>query len=236
MSQDPERETGGDDSRSSWLELAQLRAKRGYHHVRWRLRVPHYRWRELRERLLLIRRTGPIRYLRAWRDFRAEYGRRHSEHGERAKRGRLDAFAETGTEGFRWLVYEDDKSGCEGMVTIDKGDRLTIFRHDGAIVFDGIIDPDRKAGYQANPLNSRFGRPCAFGCWIHWTQRGWDVKEWAALFFHGEIVTDEHELLRRDSDAVPFRAIIVKAEKPQSDEEGPCDDRPDEEDNDPETG
>ena len=208
------------------LERAALHIRGWTYHLYWKLIGRNeYRWIVLRERMRLIWRMGPVDYLRVWRAFRTEYARLQDEHGrERVKCGRLDAFAETGTEGYCWEVYEDGKSGYDGLVSLEKDDHLKIFRHDGAVAFDGIVDPDPKAGYRPFPLNPAYGQPCAFGCWIHWTQRGWDVEEWAALFFHGVIISDKHELLREGTDAVPLRAIVIKSEKslkedPEEDDE-----------------
>ena len=134
--------------------------------------------------------------------FDSKYQELLKKFGDRVKKGHLEAFAETGTEGFCWSLYEDGKTGYDGLNPIKKNDHLIIFHHDDAIAFDGIIDPDSKAGYRPYPMYPQHGQPCAFGCWIHWTQRGWDVEDWARLFMR--------DMLQDSPDKVPLRAILVR--------------------------
>ncbi len=169
-----------------------------------------YLLRRLRDKWNLARRQGLLYHHQVRREFLRRHKELRAQYGDRVKKGRLEAFAETGTEGFIWEVYEDGKTGYEGLVSLANGDRLIIFHHDGTVAFDGEIDANHETGRQPFPLNPDYSQPVAFGCWIHWTQRGWTAEEWAALFFHGVLITEEHPLLSTESDQVPLRAIVVK--------------------------
>lgn len=97
--------------------------------------------------------------------------------------GVLDPWIETGNEGVVWTVYEDDKTGYDGIIALEKGDHLTIYGSDNGVMFDDIIKPDKKAGWQPYDHNPKYGQPSALGYWVHWTQSGYSPDDWARLFF-----------------------------------------------------
>ncbi len=119
--------------------------------------------------------------------------------GMKLYRGKLVAFAETGTEGYMWMLHEDGKVGYEGLVSIDGGDQLKIYRDDESIAFNNIIRPDHRVwdAYRENPKDSKLG------CWMHWAQRGWDPNRWAALFFN-------YDLTEKRKKAGDLRAELTK--------------------------
>ena len=108
----------------------------------------------------------------------------------KAYSGTLQTWFETGTEGLLWVLYVDDEFkgkgdkllGYDDFALIEQGDHLTIYGHDGKMIFEGEIVPDFEEGRQKLP-NSEYGQPVALGYWIHWTQRGWRADAWARLFF-----------------------------------------------------
>lgn len=83
--------------------------------------------------------------------------------------GRCEAFCETGTEGIIWSVYEDGKTGYDGLNCLDKGDFLQIFNDVARtdVAWEGEI----KLKY---PPATRFNRGI---------QRGVNEKEWSDYFF-----------------------------------------------------
>ncbi len=112
--------------------------------------------------------------------------------------GELDGYFETGTEGFIWSLHEDGKSGYDGLVIIEAGDRLTVYGEDGRTpLFDGIVHPDYEIGYRPHFAGADHGQPCALGLWIHWTQKGWQPDDWARLFVREGRPSLRAKLVRR---------------------------------------
>jgi len=115
-------------------------------------------------------------------------------------RGRTQGFWEQGTEGIFWAVYEDGKDGYDGLHVLGQGQHVRIWDANDALAFDGSIDKDARAGWAPSPPPnpSGGGQPMALGCWIHWTQRGWEPDDWAGLFL---VSPFEDRLLRAEIDA-----------------------------------
>jgi len=116
-------------------------------------------------------------------------------------KGILYGWFETGTEGVVWTLTEDGKQGYEAMKELRTSDNLKVFAEDGSVLFDGVIDEDTETGYEPYPMNPEFGQPCALGYRVHWTQRGWQPDDWAALFMRGDRPQLRAEL-RRAKDTI----------------------------------
>lgn len=162
--------------------------------------------------------------------------------------GVLDELCETGTEGLIWIL-DLPPGRCRrfwrflrrrsfwsyaDMIEPQKGQHLTVYAPDGRVLFDGIIDPDRKAGYQPYPMNPDYGQPCAFGFWIHWTQRGWEPEAWARLFLW-ECLKDTPEDQRRPLRAVLRCRAAAEDLDPEEDEEEDLDDDADDDAEEPDS-
>lgn len=103
----------------------------------------------------------------------------------RTIRGRLIAFAETGTEGVFWALQEDGKQGYDGLHILEKGDVLRVF-NDAARqqkVWEGRIDYN----YDRN-RRAPYGQPHLRRQWllrvgaVHGLQKGILPVRWAAMF------------------------------------------------------
>lgn len=123
------------------------------------------------------------------------------EHDSVTVYGVTECYAETGTEGVYWAVYEEGKEYFEGLHLIDEGDRLTIYGDDEQVLFDGIIVYDRITGWRPYHPDRPFGMGQQ-GCIVynvHWIQKGYTELGWGQLF-----ITE-----------TPLRARLIQPPKPQ---------------------
>lgn len=98
--------------------------------------------------------------------------------------GTLFAWFETGLEGLVWAVQKNEVPGYQGIHVLKAGDYLTVKDHAGDVLFDGYIEPDNTIGKRMRYHDTGYEQPVALGCWIHWTQKGWQPDAWASLFVH----------------------------------------------------
>jgi hypothetical protein len=102
-------------------------------------------------------------------------------------KGKLYAFAETGTEGFMWMLDKEpgrfDKSlkPYESLINLEGGGHLTVLNEDGTKLWSGDI----KCDYEKNavPCNPWSKQPQVFGYWCHWFHHDVDAEVWAKWFF-----------------------------------------------------
>ena len=66
-----------------------------------------------------------------------------------------ETFAETGTEGFHYQLYDTTKTGYEGMVPLNNGDQLTIYTKNNDIAWCGIINKDFETNRAIFPYYKR---------------------------------------------------------------------------------
>lgn len=101
--------------------------------------------------------------------------------------GVLDAYFETGTEGVIWSVYEDGKTGYDGLNCLHLGDHLTIYdkKDRNNIVWHGNIDFEYDSNKKPYPFNPRCSQQTVAGMWVHGLQVGVDTEKWAKWFIEG---------------------------------------------------
>lgn len=100
-------------------------------------------------------------------------------------KGKLDPFFETGTEGIIWSVYEDGKTGYDGLNCLKDGDFLRIFDIDNPskVIWEGIIDLEWERNYRNYPRNPEYGQQEIGGFWVRGIQSTVTPEQWAQWFF-----------------------------------------------------
>ena len=118
-------------------------------------------------------------------------------------KGTLDPFFETGTEGICWCIYEDGKTGYEGLELLKPGDYLTVF--DPAdldrILWEGEVDFDYKSNLTMIPSNPQYSLQAIDGYWVNGIQIDVDPKIWM-MWFNGMYPA---ELIKHDIAQFPTR-------------------------------
>jgi len=111
---------------------------------------------------------------------------RHPQSNYRAFKGELCTWGEQGSEGLSWVLQEPNpQSAWDGFHMLQNGDHLTIYKEDGSIAWQGVINLEHKTGWQRYPRNPdpRIGQQSAFGMWVHGNQRGFkNIEDWAEMF------------------------------------------------------
>lgn len=109
------------------------------------------------------------------------------------KKGELEAFFETGTEGVCWSLNEhlpDPKNpqyeSYEGLHVLKNGDRLKVYGEAKAVVWEGVVKLEYKRRWREFP-NSPYGggQQEIWGFWVHGFQDGLEPEAWARWFFDG---------------------------------------------------
>lgn len=97
--------------------------------------------------------------------------------------GELEGFYETGTEGVIWSLWDNTKSGYDGLHYLQPGDHFVIYAHDGTVAWEGDILWDRQVGRITAPTNPNYRGQAALGMWVHGIQQGFEPDAWATFFF-----------------------------------------------------
>ena len=105
--------------------------------------------------------------------------------------GRLEAFWETGTEGVIWSIYEDGKTGYDGLNTVESGDLLTVFNDASKkqVLWQGEVNLEYEQNYRPYPMNPAYGQQEVLGYWVHGLQDGMPPETWARMFFEEKPAT-----------------------------------------------
>jgi len=103
--------------------------------------------------------------------------------------GKLSAYAETGTEGVLWSLFDEYNQGYDSLHTLQDGDKLKIYsdKTKTKIVFDGVVSFEYERLYKPYPLNPEYGQQVEpiYGCFVHGFQSNVEPHDWSKWFFDG---------------------------------------------------
>lgn len=101
--------------------------------------------------------------------------------------GKLSAFAETGTGGILWSLFDEYNQGYNSLHTLENGDKLKIYSDETKtkVVFDGGISLEYERLYEPYPLNPKYGQQVdpIHGCYVHGFQSNVEPYDWSKWFY-----------------------------------------------------
>lgn len=100
-------------------------------------------------------------------------------------KGKLEPFAETGTEGVIWSLEDNQGRGYDSLHCLDYGDFLRVFdpEDENKVIWEGRIDFEWERRYRTYPLNPQYGQQEIFGVWVHGFQFDVEPEDWGTWFF-----------------------------------------------------
>ena len=97
-------------------------------------------------------------------------------------KGTLNTYFETGMEGVRWAMKEDDLEGYDALNVLDEGQRLVVYDNAGDVYWRGDIKKDLTTNLTDETFYP-YPRQVANGLIIHWLQKDVNPEKWANMFF-----------------------------------------------------
>lgn len=101
--------------------------------------------------------------------------------------GKLEAFSDSGTDGFHWVFMNSLKTDIYGLHSLSPGDHLTIYNPDAPkeVIWTGNINFEFNSNRHPIPLEPSVLRQVINGCTVKGLQKNVDSELWSMWFFNG---------------------------------------------------